>query len=91
MGAGTGWETITDYQPMLEQVRAAMIDQDGKQPGDPRRGARAVVEVMDQDPPPQRLVLGAAAFDAVTGTLEHTLADIRAGETLSRGADFPAQ
>ena len=23
------WETIADYQPMLGQVRAAMIDQDG--------------------------------------------------------------
>ena len=83
-------ETIADYQPMLEQVRAAMIDQDGKQPGDPRRGARAVIEAMNQDPPPQRLVLGGAAFDAVTATLEHTLADIRARETLSRGADFQA-
>ena len=36
-------ETIADYQPMLEQVRAAMIDQNGKQPGDPRRGARAII------------------------------------------------
>jgi NAD(P)-dependent dehydrogenase (short-subunit alcohol dehydrogenase family) len=31
-------ETIADYQPMLEQVWTAMIDQDGKQPG-----ARAAV------------------------------------------------
>jgi len=45
---------------------------------------------MNQDPPPQRLVLGGTAFDSVTATLEHTLADIRAGETLARGADFPA-
>ena len=82
-------ETIADYRPMLEQVRAAMIDQDGKQPGDPRRGARAVIEAMNQDPPRQRLVLGGAAFDSVTATLEQTLADIRADENLSRSADFP--
>ncbi|PGH45536.1 Short-chain dehydrogenase [Micromonospora sediminicola] len=82
-------ETVPDYRPMLEQVRSAMVEQDGRQPGDPRRGARAVVAAMDQEPPPHRLVLGGAAFDAVTATLRDTLADIRAGEALARGADFP--
>jgi len=82
-------ETITEYLPMLENVRKAMIDEDGNQPGDPRRGVRAVLAAMAQDTPPQRLVLGSAGFDAVVATLENTLADVRASETLSRGADFP--
>ncbi|MFB9236344.1 SDR family NAD(P)-dependent oxidoreductase [Plantactinospora siamensis] len=82
-------ETIPDYQPMLERVRAAMVEQHGGQPGDPVRGARAVVQAMDRDAPPHRLVLGGAAFDAVTATLDQALADIRASEALSRGADFP--
>ncbi|MEU1846623.1 SDR family NAD(P)-dependent oxidoreductase [Micromonospora sediminicola] len=82
-------ETVPDYRLMLEQVRNAMVEQDGRQPGDPRRGARAVVAAMDQEPPPHRLVLGGAAFDAVTATLRDTLADIGAGEALARGADFP--
>jgi NAD(P)-dependent dehydrogenase (short-subunit alcohol dehydrogenase family) len=82
-------EPIAEYRPMLEQVRAAMIDQDGKQPGDPQRGARAVLAAMAQDPPPERLVLGSGGFDAVVATLENTLAGIRASEPLSRGADFP--
>lgn len=82
-------ETISEYTPMLEHVRAAMIDQDGEQPGDPRRGARAVIAAMSQDPPPRRLVLGNGGFDAVVATIEENLADIRANETLSRGADFP--
>ncbi|MET8368369.1 SDR family NAD(P)-dependent oxidoreductase [Micromonospora profundi] len=82
-------ETITEYLPMLEYVRKAMIDEDGNQPGDPQRGVRAVLAAMAQDAPPQRLVLGSAGFDAVVATLEDTLADVRASETLSRGADFP--
>jgi NAD(P)-dependent dehydrogenase (short-subunit alcohol dehydrogenase family) len=81
-------ETIAEYRPMLEQVRAAMIGQDGKQPGDPRRGVRAVIAAMAQDAPPQRLVLGSDAFDVVVSALEDNLADIRASEPLSRGADF---
>ncbi len=82
-------ETIPEYTTMLEQVRAAMVDQDGGQPGDPRRGARAVIAAMGQSDPPRRLVLGSEGFDAVIAALEADLADIRANETLSRGADFP--
>lgn len=84
-------ETIPEYRAMLEQVRTAMIDQDGAQPGDPRRGARAVIAAMAQDPPPRRLVLGSDGFDAVISTIEETLVDIQANETLSRAADFPAR
>ncbi|GGF43316.1 hypothetical protein GCM10007298_43720 [Williamsia phyllosphaerae] len=63
---------------------------DGVQPGDPRRGARAVIAAMAQDPPPRRLLLGHGGFDAVTTTLEAALADIRSNKTLSRTTDFPA-
>jgi NAD(P)-dependent dehydrogenase (short-subunit alcohol dehydrogenase family) len=83
-------EAIPEYHEMLEQVRAVMIEQDGAQPGDPRRGARAVLAAMAQNPPPRRLVLGGDGFDSAVTTLERNLADIRASETLSRGADFDA-
>jgi len=82
-------ETITEYRPMLEQVRQEFIDQDGVQPGDPRRGARAVIAAMSQDRPPRRLVLGSDGFDAAVTAIEENLVDIRANESLSRGADFP--
>ncbi|TDD61167.1 SDR family NAD(P)-dependent oxidoreductase [Kribbella antibiotica] len=83
-------EAIPEYHDMLEQVRAAFVELDGVQPGDPRRGARAVIAAMAQDAPPRRLVLGGGGYDAVIDALEQNLADIRASETLSRGADFPA-
>lgn len=82
-------EPIPEYHDMLEQVRAAFIEMDGTQPGDPHRGARAVIAAMAHDVPPRRLVLGNGGFDAVTDTLEAALADIRANEALSRSADFP--
>ena len=84
-------EAVGDYRPLLESVRAAMVEQDGRQPGDPRRGARAVLDAMAQQPPPHRLVLGSAGFDEVIATFEKTLADLRANETLSRSADFTGQ
>ncbi|WP_179470615.1 SDR family NAD(P)-dependent oxidoreductase [Mycolicibacterium vinylchloridicum] len=82
-------ESIADYRPMLEQVRSAMVEQSGTQPGDPRRGVRAVITAMAQDPPPRRLVIGSDGFDTVVATLENSLAEVRAYEALSRGADFP--
>lgn len=66
-----------------------MIDQDGIQPGDPVRGARAVIAAMAEDPPPHRLVLGSAAYDAVTSTLRDAMTDIARSEPASRAADFP--
>jgi NAD(P)-dependent dehydrogenase (short-subunit alcohol dehydrogenase family) len=84
-------EPIPDYHEMLEEVRATFVGMDGVQPGDPRRGARAVITAMAQDPPPRRLVLGNGGFDAVVDTLEKALADIRSNETLSRETDFPVQ
>lgn len=83
-------EPIPEYRDLLEQVRAAFVEMDGVQPGDPRRGARAVIAAMSQEPPPRRLVLGNGGYDAVIDALEQTLTDIRANEKLSRSADFPA-
>lgn len=92
--AGFADETVQEslgvYSPMLEEVRAAMVAQDGSQPGDPHRGARAVISAMAQEPPPRRLVLGGDGFDTAVTTLGNALTDIRRNEGLSRGADFPA-
>jgi NAD(P)-dependent dehydrogenase (short-subunit alcohol dehydrogenase family) len=83
-------ETIPVYHDMLQQVRASFVEQDGTQPGDPRRGVRGVIAAMAQDPPPRRLILGNGGYDAVVDALQQELVDIRANESLSRGADFPA-
>jgi NADP-dependent 3-hydroxy acid dehydrogenase YdfG len=81
-------ETISEYHDMLIEVRAAFVAMDGVQPGDPRRGARAVIEAMAQESPPRRLVLGNGGYEAVTDALEQMLADIRVNKNLSRSADF---
>lgn len=75
---------------MLQSVRTTMIEHDGKQPGDPMKGARAVVAMIGQDDPPHRLVLGSGGYDAVIGELESMITEIRAHEHVSRTVDFPA-
>lgn len=83
-------EQFEDYHPMLERVRTSMIERHGRQPGDPRRGARAVVDALRSDDPPEHLVLGNAGHGMVMATLESLLQEIRAYEAVARSADFPA-
>ncbi|MGW5517605.1 SDR family NAD(P)-dependent oxidoreductase [Nocardia africana] len=90
--AGFAHEPVGDlaaYDSMLESVHAAMVEQDGKQPGDPRRGVAQVLAAMAEPEPPQRIVLGGAGYDNVIETLAGKLADIRSHETQARAADFP--
>ncbi|MEV6349802.1 SDR family NAD(P)-dependent oxidoreductase [Actinoplanes sp. NPDC051851] len=82
-------ETVDGYRPLIGAVRDTMAREHGRQPGDPHRGVRAVLAAMRRDPPPERLVLGNAAFDAVTASLRETLSGLRATEALARSADFP--
>ncbi|MEU8365183.1 SDR family NAD(P)-dependent oxidoreductase [Nonomuraea sp. NPDC048882] len=91
--AGFAAESVDDdlpeYRPMLAEVRAAMVAQDGRQPGDPVGGVRAVLAAMNQDDPPRRLVLGSEGYDTVVGQLEAMLSELRGQEAVARGADFP--
>ncbi|MEU0883139.1 SDR family NAD(P)-dependent oxidoreductase [Lentzea sp. NPDC005914] len=81
-------ETVDAYLGLVEGIRTTFADQDGKQPGDPERGVRAVLSAMNAPEPPHRIVLGGAAYDAAVAMHENALVELRAHETLSRGADF---
>jgi NAD(P)-dependent dehydrogenase (short-subunit alcohol dehydrogenase family) len=81
---------IDVYREAVDPVRSALAQGDGRQPGDPARAAAAILEALDGDPPPLRLVLGTDAADAVGGHLEKELAEFRAWEAVARGTDFPA-
>ncbi|WP_431921476.1 SDR family NAD(P)-dependent oxidoreductase [Micromonospora wenchangensis] len=81
-------ETVDAYVPMVEAVRAAFVDADGKQAGDPVRGVQAVINAMDAPVAPHRIVLGNAGYDAVVAMHENALGELRANEKLSRSADF---
>ncbi|SFF31839.1 hypothetical protein SAMN05421541_108426 [Actinoplanes philippinensis] len=81
-------EVVDAYVPMVEAVKAAFVDADGKQPGDPVRGVQAVISAMNAPVAPHRIVLGNSGYDVVVAMHENALAELRANEKLSRGADF---
>lgn len=54
--------TIDDYKPVIEPIQQYLYGNDGKQPGDPRKAAEAMIKAVETSDPPLRLMLGADAF-----------------------------
>ena len=61
----------------------------GSQPGDPRRVARALLDVLASQEPPKRLLLGNTAADVAPPACQQRLAEWSTWEPLARSADFP--
>ena len=61
----------------------------GAQPGDPDRAARIILGAMHHSPPPQRLVLGAAAVKIIEGAHQRRLEEVRTQFVSAGEADFP--
>ncbi|MFJ7158856.1 oxidoreductase [Streptomyces sp. NPDC101118] len=61
---------IADYAAGAGPVRAALAGNDGRQPGDPVKAARAVVDLTETADPPLRLQLGADALERVEAKLD---------------------
>lgn len=62
--------SIVDYGAGAGPVREALAGNDGRQPGDPAKAAKAVVDVTEVDEPPLRLQLGADAVERVEAKLD---------------------
>ncbi|MCB5164382.1 SDR family NAD(P)-dependent oxidoreductase [Streptomyces bambusae] len=62
--------SIPDYTAGAGPVREALAQNDGRQPGDPVKAAKAVVDVTEAAEPPLRLQLGADAVERVEAKLD---------------------
>ena len=80
---------IDDYAATAGVKREQLRAHSGKQPGDPLRAVRAIVDAVRSPNPPRHLPLGNAAYDVGTGRLESLLKEFRAGEAVARAADSP--
>jgi NAD(P)-dependent dehydrogenase (short-subunit alcohol dehydrogenase family) len=56
---------IADYRPVVEPIEQYLYGNNGKQPGDPHKAALVMIEAVESDDPPLRLMLGADAFGLV--------------------------
>lgn len=80
---------IPDYDSTAGNMRKYFAEQNGKQPGDPQRAIRAMIDVVESPNPPLRLLLGASALQRLRAKLDNWQKEITAWEQTTVGADFP--
>jgi NAD(P)-dependent dehydrogenase (short-subunit alcohol dehydrogenase family) len=79
---------IYDETPAHSFVR--LLDpKNGLAPGDPARMAARIIESVDMEPAPLRMVLGSQALESTLTTLHKRLASFEAQTALAASTDFP--
>ncbi|HTH62583.1 MAG TPA: oxidoreductase [Paraburkholderia sp.] len=79
--------TISDYDDIFNPVRQAREERSGKQPGDPRKAARAMLAAIAADHPPTHLLLGSDALGLVRDKLSALNVEIDAWEATTVSTD----
>ena len=81
---------IDAYAPTAGERKKASAARSGKQPGDPVRAAKAIIDVAMSEKPPLRLLLGKLALENARKKIDLLKNDFDAMEATTLGADFPA-
>jgi NAD(P)-dependent dehydrogenase (short-subunit alcohol dehydrogenase family) len=80
---------IDDYADTAGKRRAQARAYSGIQPGDPLRGAAAIIRAVEADQPPLRLLLGSDAYQLVLAKLDAMRKDFEKCRELTFSTDFP--
>ena len=86
----TAKATIADYADTAGSTIKTIAERNGKQPGDPRKAARAIIKGIESLHPPLRLVLRGDAVERVTNKLAAVRHDLDDWREVSMGTDFDA-
>jgi hypothetical protein len=80
---------MPSYAESLAAFRRDIVESDGKQPGDPERGAEAIMAVVNAAEPPMRLAMGKPSVTGARNKLAAFGREIETWTELSLSADFP--
>jgi NAD(P)-dependent dehydrogenase (short-subunit alcohol dehydrogenase family) len=87
MDRATPIDAYDGIDAIAKRRAAQQEENNGSQPGNPELAARALLETLDRDDAPFRLLLGNVAYDVAIDRYESRLQEFRAGEQVARGAD----
>ena len=88
-GRSLQWGTpMDDYAGLIGPARTAFEATHGTQPGDPRRGADAVLAAISSSDPPLRLPLGSSAFGWIETYLQDRLDQVRDVRPMGFDTDY---
>jgi NAD(P)-dependent dehydrogenase (short-subunit alcohol dehydrogenase family) len=81
---------IPDYAATPAHAFMKMLDpKNGLAPGDPARMAARIIESVDKEPAPLRMVLGSQALENTISALKQRIADFETQRELAISTDFP--
>lgn len=80
--------TIEDYNQTSGKFIQFLDKIEGSQPGDPDKAANVLIQVVESDNPPLRLVLGKYAYQKFRQKLESLKAELNAWEAKAANTDF---
>lgn len=79
---------IEAYAPTVGVMRRHMETHTGHEPGDPRKGAAAILQIADQPAPPLRLPLGNDAMALGRRGYQQSLDELNRWASLTQSTDF---
>jgi NAD(P)-dependent dehydrogenase (short-subunit alcohol dehydrogenase family) len=83
-GAAYQSEPLPEYVDTVGPTREYINNNDGQQPGDPAKAARAILLALDAERPPLRLVLGEDAIENVRSHLRQRSEELEDWEAIGR-------
>lgn len=84
-------KSMPEYEDNPAHAFQKMLDPaNGLAPGDPSRMAARIIESVDKEPAPLRMVLGSQALAATIARLKDRIADYETQTELAASTDFPA-
>ena len=91
-----GSAQVAQLMPVYDQTPAhsflKMLDpKNGLAPGDPARMAARIIESVDEEPAPLRIVLGSQALESTLATLRKRIEGFEAQTELAASTDFPPE
>jgi NAD(P)-dependent dehydrogenase (short-subunit alcohol dehydrogenase family) len=90
-----GSAQVAELSPIYNETPAhsflRMLDpKNGLAPGDPARMAARIIESVDVEPAPLRMVLGSQALESTLATLRKRIANFETQTKLAASTDFPS-
>jgi NAD(P)-dependent dehydrogenase (short-subunit alcohol dehydrogenase family) len=82
--------SISDYDSVFDPVRKRRQDMSGKQTGDPKKAAAAMLTLIEAENPPMHLLLGSDALRLVREKLDFLKSEFDAWEKLTLSTDVDA-
>jgi NAD(P)-dependent dehydrogenase (short-subunit alcohol dehydrogenase family) len=79
--------SIPDYDEVFEPLRKRRMENSGRQIGDPKKAAQAMLKLAASDNPPAHLLLGSDAVQLVDEKIKALQADLDAWKSVSLSTD----